>query len=171
MKPNCLIVPAATSICGCCGLPEGVEPVKDFDLNRHLGKWYEIARLDHPFERGLGQGTAEYSLRDDGGVCVINRGFSVEARQWREIEGKADFVRDSDAGYRKVSFFGPFYGADVIFELDEENYRYASVSGPSKSCLWLSARTPAVSEARKERFIRRAQALGFHTDEMILVAH
>ena len=71
----------------CLGMPEGVHPVEEFDLNKYLGRWYEIARLDHSFERGLNRVTAEYSLRDDGGVRVINKGFSIKKNKWKEAEG------------------------------------------------------------------------------------
>ncbi len=101
---------------GCLGMPKDVTPVKNFELNRYLGTWYEIARLDHSFERGLSDVSATYSLRGDGGVKVINRGFSVEEEQWQEAEGKAYFVENDDTGYLKVSFFGPFYGSYVVFE-------------------------------------------------------
>jgi len=158
-------------VSGCIGLPEGVYPVKEFDINRYLGKWYEIARLDHSFERGLDRVTAEYSLRDDGGVRVINRGFSIAENDWREAEGKAYFVRGNDEGYLKVSFFGPFYGSYVVFELDKENYRYAFVSGPNKSYLWLLSRTPTVSKELVDRFVKRSEELGFPTDNLIFVEH
>ena len=113
----------ALFLAACTGMPEGVQPVSDFELDRYLGKWYEIARLDHSFERGLTQVTAEYSLRDDGGVRVVNRGFSADKGEWNEAEGKAYFVESPDLGYLKVSFFGPFYGSYVVFELDKEAYR------------------------------------------------
>jgi apolipoprotein D and lipocalin family protein len=154
------------ALSGCSGAPDGVEPVKNFELNRYLGKWYEVARLDHSFERGLSKVTAEYSMRDDGGVRVINRGFNAEEGAWREAEGKAYFVRSEDEGHLKVSFFGPFYGAYVIFELDQ-NYQYSFVSGPDRDYLWLLSRTPDVSDTIKQRFIKRAEALGFETDGLI----
>ena len=157
--------------CGCVSLPRGVHPVKEFDLNRYLGKWYEIARLDHPFERGLQGVTAEYSLRDDGGVRVVNRGFSTSKNEWKEVEGKAYFVRGKDEGYLKVTFFWPFYGSYVVFELDKENYQYAFVTGSSKSYLWLLARSPSVSEELVDRFVKRATDLGYDTDELIFVEH
>jgi apolipoprotein D and lipocalin family protein len=84
---------------GCTSLPEGIEPVEGFELDRYLGKWYEIARLDHSFERGLDKVTAEYSMRDYGGVRVVNRGYSRKDAELDEAEGKAYFVRDSDEGY------------------------------------------------------------------------
>lgn len=156
---------------GCVKLPENVEPVSGFEADRYLGNWYEIARLDHSFEEGLSQVTAEYSLRDDGGIRVINRGYSAEEGEWQEAEGKAYFVEDEDTGYLKVSFFGPFYGAYGIFGLDKEDYSYSWVSGPDTGYLWLLARTPEVSDQLKQRFVERSDELGFNTDELIWVEH
>jgi apolipoprotein D and lipocalin family protein len=154
---------------GCVKLPERVEPVTGFEPDRYLGTWYEIARLDHSFEEGLSQVTAEYSMRDDGGIRVLNRGYSAEEGEWQEAEGKAYFVEDENTGYLKVSFFGPFYGAYGIFELDKEDYSYSWVSGPDTGYLWLLARTPQVSDEIKQRFVERTSELGFNTDELIWV--
>ncbi|MBD1569437.1 MULTISPECIES: lipocalin family protein [Aliivibrio] len=154
---------------GCLGMPKGVEPVTGFELNRYLGTWYEIARLDHSFEDGLSQVSAEYSINEDGSVKVINRGFSDQDQQWSEALGKAKFVDGSDEGYLKVSFFGPFYGSYVVFELDKENYQYAFVSGPDLDYLWLLSRTKKVDQEVIERFVSTAQSLGFKTNELIFV--
>ena len=151
-------------------MPDNVSPVKDFQLDRYLGKWYEIARLDHSFERGLQQVTAEYALRDDGGVSVKNRGFSTDKKAWSEAIGKAYFVNDPGEAYLKVSFFGPFYGSYVIFELGK-NYEYAFVSGPDLSYLWLLSRKKEVDPAVMPRFIKKSQELGFDTNELLLVEH
>jgi len=155
----------------CTGKPDGVVAVKDFELDRYLGKWYEIARLDHSFERGLSNITAEYSLRDDGGVKVINSGFSKEDNEWQQAEGKAFFVDETDSGYLKVSFFGPFYGSYIVFELEKKDYQYAFVSGPDTSYLWLLARTPQVDEKVIAQFVKRSQELGFDTSKLIYVEH
>lgn len=152
----------------CTGIPEGVKPVDNFELQRYLGKWHEIARLDHSFERGLSRVTAEYSLLEDGGVRVINRGYAAKNGEWEQAEGKAYFVGSPTVGHLKVSFFGPFYGSYVIFELDKD-YDYAMVSGPSRSYLWLLSREPVVDEALKQRFIQRASMLGFAVDQLIWV--
>jgi apolipoprotein D and lipocalin family protein len=160
----------ALLIAGCTGKPDGVIAVKDFDLERYLGTWYEIARLDHSFERGLDNISANYSLRDDGGVRVLNKGFSVKKNEWQEAEGKAYFVESPDLGHLKVSFFGPFYGSYIVFELDD-NYQYAFVSGPDTSYLWLLSRTPKVDKSVIEHFIDRASSLGFATDKLIYVDH
>ncbi|WP_416365172.1 lipocalin family protein [Pseudoalteromonas sp. PPB1] len=153
----------------CLGMPQGVQPVGNFELNRYLGKWYEIARLDHSFERGLTRVTAQYSMREDGGVKVINRGFNAAENQWREAEGKAFFVNQDDEAYLKVSFFGPFYGAYVVFELDHDNYQYAFVSGPDTEYLWLLSRTPQVDQAIIDKFVSMAADRGFDTDALIFV--
>lgn len=160
---------AGAFLSGCLGAPEGVQPVAGFDLERYRGKWYEIARLDHSFERGLEQVTAEYSLREDGGVHVVNRGYSADDDEWKEAEGKAYFIGARDTAYLKVSFFGPFYGSYIVFELDRENYQYAFVSGNSTSYLWLLARTPTVSKGLLERFVKRADQLGFDTASLEFV--
>jgi apolipoprotein D and lipocalin family protein len=152
---------------GCVSVPQNVAPVDGFELNRYLGKWYEIARLDHSFERGLANITAEYSLREDGGVKVVNKGFSAADNKWKEAEGKAYFVRDPQEGYLKVSFFGPFYGAYIVFELDKEDYQYAFITSYDKSYLWLLARTPAVSDEVLNRFVQKSGELGFATDKLI----
>lgn len=152
----------------CTGLPEGVQPVKPFEVERYLGKWYEIARLDHSFERGLSSVTADYTLRPEGGIRVINRGYSSAEQKWEQAEGKAFFVKDSDTGYLKVSFFGPFYGSYVIFELDQD-YQYAFVSGPNRDYLWLLSRQPVISESLQQHFIDRARQNGFDVDKLIFV--
>ncbi|HEY7883421.1 MAG TPA: lipocalin family protein [Cellvibrionaceae bacterium] len=171
MKINCIVLLLiCVSLNACMGYPKQVEPVTDFEVERYLGVWYEIARLDHSFERGLSQVTAEYTLREDGGLKVKNRGYSAEDDQWKDAIGKAYFVNDKDEGYLKVSFFGPFYSSYVIFELDTD-YQFAFISGASHKYLWLLARTPQVSDDLVQTFIRSAEARGFDTDNLIFVDH
>ena len=158
-------------IVSCVGIPDGVKPVDHFQMERYLGKWYEIARLDHSFEQGLTRVTAEYSVRDDGGIRVMNRGYSTKDNQWKEAEGKAYFAGRPDQGFLKVSFFGPFYGSYVIFELDRKQYSYALVCGPDKSYLWLLARSPRIDEDAKKRLIAKAAASGFDISKLIYVEH
>ncbi len=162
---TCLVLSA------CLGVPSGISPVKNFELERYLGTWYEIARLDHPFERGLQKVTAEYSLRDDGGLRVVNRGYSIEEEEWQKVEGKGFFVKSRDEGYLKISFFGPFYASYVIFELDKNNYNYAFVTSSDKSYLWLLARSPFVKPNLLDRFVQRSKELGFETENLIFVQH
>ncbi len=156
---------------GCVRTPENIKPVDNFKIEKYLGKWYEIARLDHPFEQGLTRVTAEYILRDDDGLRVINRGYSAKENKWKEAEGKAYFVKGSNQGYLKVSFFGPFYGSYIVFELDHENYQYSLVCGPNKSYLWVLARSPKIKEVIKDILVAKAAALGFDTSKLIYVNH
>jgi len=156
---------------GCTGSPDGVSVVTGFELDRYLGSWYEIARLDHSFERGLSSVTADYSLRDDGGVHVINRGFRDESGEWDEAIGKAYFVGASDVGQLNVSFFGPFYGGYNIVELDKQDYQYSLVVGPNRDYLWILSRTPQMEPNVLQSLVNRAGELGFATDELIFVEH
>lgn len=157
------------ALCAGCslGAPEGAAPVTGFELERYLGVWHEVARLDHRFERGLTQVTAEYSMRPDGGVKVLNRGFNKAKGEWKEAEGRAYFTGDKGTGQLKVSFFGPFFGGYNIIDLDKEGYRYALVCGPARSYLWILARTPELPEADLKRLLGRAAELGFDTGALI----
>jgi apolipoprotein D and lipocalin family protein len=165
-----LCVLACCLLSGCLAVPDGIEPIDDFEFNRYLGKWYEIARLDHSFERDLEAVTAEYSLREDGGIRVINSGRNIETQLDQEAEGRAYFVEEPNIGHLKVSFFGPFFGSYVIFELDED-YQTAFIAGNTTNYLWLLARTPKVSQELIDEFIVRTDQLGFDTSQLIFVNH
>lgn len=158
----------ALLVSGCVGVPDGVTPVTGFEVNRYLGKWYEIARLDHSFERGLEQVTAEYSPRDDGDIRVLNRGYNTAKQQWQEAEGRARFVGSKDVGQLKVSFFGPFYGGYNIVELDP-NYQYVMIVGNDRDYLWILSRTPQLDVAVQQRLVDKAKSLGFATEKLIFV--
>lgn len=158
-------------LAGCVSVPENITPVDNFNISKYLGKWYEIARLDHSFERELTSVSAEYILNPEGGIKVINRGFSKKENKWKEIKGKGFFVDRKDVGFLKVSFWGPFYGSYVVFYLDKDNYSYALVCGPDKSYLWLLARSPKIDDDLKKRLVNKAAALGFDTGRLIYVSH
>ncbi|WP_250460460.1 lipocalin family protein [Microbulbifer litoralis] len=158
----------ALTLASCTGVPEGVTPVQDFRLQPYLGRWYEIARLDHSFERGLTRVTADYSLNPDGSVRVINRGYDAREGEWQQAEGRAVFAGDENSGHLKVSFFGPFYASYVIIELDSD-YRYALVSGYNREYLWILSRSPQLAPETRERLVRRAAELGFPTGQLIFV--
>lgn len=156
----------------CMGVPDNVKVIESLDANQYLGTWYEIARLDHSFERDLDKVTATYSLRDDGGIKVINRGFNSKTKEWKEAEGKAYFVDPVNAdgshtGKLKVSFFGPFYGAYNIIELDRPYYNYVMLCGPDKSYFWILSRTPQLAYPIKQHLTSKAKELGFETDKLI----
>ena len=148
-------------------MPKGAVAVKNFSVERYLGTWYEIARLDHRFERGLTRVTATYSQRKDGGVKVLNRGYKAKKDRWSEAEGRAYFVEEPDVGRLKVTFFWPFYGAYNIIALDQDNYSYALVIGNNTKYMWILAREPVLEEEVLQTLLKQAKDLGFATDELI----
>lgn len=164
-----ILLAVALLLSACSGTPDNVKVVSGFEADKYLGTWYEIARLDHSFERGLDKVTATYSKREDGGIKVINRGFDTKKQSWKEAEGKAYFVESPDIGKLKVSFFGPFYGGYNIIELDKPYYNYAMVAGPDKSYLWILARTPQLPYPIKAQLLAKAKDMGFDTDALIYV--
>jgi apolipoprotein D and lipocalin family protein len=156
---------------GCTGRPDGVEPVRPFDVQRYGGEWFEIMRLDHSFERGLTNVTATYTLRDDGSVGVLNRGFDRERCRWKEADGTAEFQGEKTVASLSVTFFWPFAGGYHVFALDQQDYGWALISGPSRSYIWILARQPDLSVDIRNRLIDQARGLGFPVDDLILVDH
>ncbi|WP_287985875.1 lipocalin family protein [Diaphorobacter sp.] len=150
--------------------PPGVEAVTPFDLQRYQGRWYELARLDHSFERGMTDVSATYTPQADGSVRVVNRGFAAASGQWREAVGKALFTGAPTTGSLKVSFFGPFYGGYHVAALDPD-YRWALVLGPDTSYCWILARDKQLDAAQRDAIVARAQALGVDTHALIWVTH
>ena len=166
-----LALQLALSLAACStSPPEGLHPVGSFDIHRYLGRWYEIARLDHSFERGMSDVQATYALMDDGSVKVINRGYDTQRQAWKEAVGRALFVGDSSIGSLKVSFFGPFYGGYHVIALDRQNYRWSLVAGPDRDYLWILARDKTLSADVRTQLVDQAKALGFATDKLIWVA-
>ena len=168
MMKTWLLIATIILLSACTGVPQGITPVTEFDRDRYLGTWYEIARLDNRFEEGMSQVTANYSLNDDGSVRVLNRGYISAEERWGEAEGKAKFVDESDIGHLKVSFFGPFYSSYVVFELADD-YSYSFVTSRDKDYLWFLSRTPEVDETLTQHFVERAKALGFAYNDILFV--
>lgn len=161
----------ALSLAGCTGIPEGLEPVTGFELNRYLGKWYEVARLDHSFERNMSNVTAQYSRRKGGGIRVVNRGFDEKSGEWEQVEGRALFIGAEDVGSLKVSFFGPFYGGYHVIDLDKKGYQYAMVAGPKRSYLWILSRKRGMDQGLLSDLVSKARGMGFDTNRLIYVKH
>ncbi|WAJ70119.1 lipocalin family protein [Catenovulum adriaticum] len=170
-RPFILLI-LSLGLLSCTGLPDKIKPVDSFELDAYLGKWHEVARLPHSFEEDMNQVTAEYQLNQDGSVKVINRGFNLCEQKWDKAEGNANFVDEKSKGYLKVSFFGPFYGSYVVFELGPKlngQYQYSFVSGPNTDYLWLLSRTKDVSAQTKQAFIKKAKQADFNTNKVIWV--
>lgn len=147
--------------------------VRSFDPAQYLGTWYEIARLDNRFEKGLEQVTANYTLQADGSIKVVNRGFDPQKKDWSEAVGKAKFIDPANAdgsrtGRLKVSFFGPFYGDYNILIVDKPYYNYALVSSGSEY-LWILSRTPQLTYPIKQHLIAKAKELGFATEKLLFI--
>ena len=153
------------TVAGCSDLPEGIKPIDDFDLNRYLGDWYEIARLDHYFERGLYDVRANYSMREDGGIQIKNIGISSTG-EVKGASGKAYFVGSERLGLLKVSFFGFFYSNYIIFFVDE-GYQIAFVAGRNQNYLWLLSRNRFIPESVRDHFIELSTSLGFNTNNLV----
>ena len=153
----------------CTGIPEGLVAIDGFEVNRYMGTWYEVARLDHRFERGLENISANYRLRADGSVDVLNKGWDTNANKYHQALGKAYFVEQANKGMLEVSFFGPFYGAYNIIELDKKDYSYAMITGPDRSYFWILSRTKQLSETTMQALLEKAKAFGFETNQLIFV--
>lgn len=167
-----LLAGAGLLVAGCASTrsPPGVAAVTPFDLQRYLGRWYELARLDHAFERGMTDVTATYSLYDDGSVRVLNRGHDPARGRWREAVGRARFTGAPTTGSLKVSFFGPFYGGYHVVALDPD-YRWSLVLGPHTGYCWILARDPRLDAAQRDAIVARAQALGVDVARLTWVTH
>ncbi|TCB84078.1 outer membrane lipoprotein Blc [Enterobacter quasihormaechei] len=148
--------------------PPGVTVVSNFDAQRFLGTWYEIARMDHKFERGLEKVTASYSAMDDGGIQVVNRGYNPDRQMWQQTVGQAYFTGAPNRAAMKISFFGPFYGGYNVIALDKE-YRHALVCGPDRNYLWILSRTPTITAEMKQQMLDVATRQGFDVTKLIWV--
>ena len=158
----------ALSACAASRPPEGVQTVTGFDIDRYSGEWLELARIDHRFEKGLIQTTADYSRNADGTVRVVNRGFDPKKKEWRESVGKAKFVQDAQTAALKVSFFGPFWGGYNVVALDP-NYQWAMVVGSDLDYLWILSRTPTLPPGVRNRLLAKAREMGVDVDKVLWV--
>jgi apolipoprotein D and lipocalin family protein len=154
----------------CSSIPKGVNAIQNFNKEKYLGKWYEIARLDFVFEKNLNNTTAEYSLNKDGSIKVVNRGYNFIKSKNVESVGKAKFVNDSNEGKLKVSFFGPFYSGYNILAIDSD-YKYVLVVGENLKYMWLLSRDTTMPEIIKENYLKMAKDLGYDTSALIWVKH
>jgi len=158
----------ALTACSSVRAPSGVKAVEQFNVDRYAGHWYELARIDHRFEKGLVNTSAHYSRADDGSVKVLNRGYDPVKDSWREAEGRAQFIDTPSTASLKVSFFGPFYGGYHVVALDED-YRWSMVVGSSLDYLWILSRTTTLPDGVRERLLAKAEALGVDVSKILWI--
>lgn len=159
-----------TGLYSCSTIPKGAVAVQPFHKEKYLGKWYEIARMDFKFEKNLNNTTAEYSLKENGKINVVNRGYNYKKEKWTEATGKAKFVKDENIAMLKVSFFGPFYAGYNVMAIDPD-YRYALVAGKNLKYLWILSRETTTPVEIKSKYLKIAKGIGYNTADLIWVEH
>jgi apolipoprotein D and lipocalin family protein len=161
LLPNCVSKPE----------PSTVTSVRGFDLKRYEGRWYEIARLDHPFERNQTNVTATYSASPDGGMLILNRGYDTKSQKWKTADGHAKMVGDPGTGSFKSKVYSPFYATYHVIALDQKNYSHALVSSEDKDHLWILSRSPYMNERTLAELKSKAASLGYPVQDLIMVSH
>lgn len=154
----------------CKTIPRGAVAVKPFEQDRYLGTWYEIARLDYNWEKNLDNVTATYSLKENGDIKVDNKGHNYKKDKQERSIGKAKPVGNPKEGKLKVSFFGPFYSGYNVIAIDKD-YKYSLVAGRNTKYLWILSRTKTIPESVKKDYLKKAEALGYNTEELVWVKH
>jgi apolipoprotein D and lipocalin family protein len=176
MKPLIfMLLPLVAIMLFSCSVPKElrtdyIPSVPELDLEKYSGTWFEIIRLDHSFERGLQKVTATYSIRDDGKIKVINKGYDTEDQEWSEAEGKAYVPDPNKPGELKVSFFLWFYGDYKVIKLDKD-YQWAMITSNSKEYLWILSRTSQMDQSKLDELLDFAKSEGFPLEEIIYVEH
>jgi apolipoprotein D and lipocalin family protein len=160
-------------LAGCASVPSGMQPLKvvdSVDVPKYLGRWYEIARFQHGFERNIVGATAEYSLRSDGRIQVVNSGFKkgLEGR-YTEVKAVAWVPDSRKPGALKVRFFNLFTSDYLIFGLDQDRYSWALVGSDSRDFLWLLSRTPTISDELLAKMKAIAVSQGYDLSGLYLV--
>lgn len=159
---------AAVLAAGCAvKVPVNIQPVQNFDAAKYMGQWYEIARIDHRFQKGLTKAQANYTLNADGTVKVVNRGFNAAKNEWKSVEGTAKFLGDPKTAALKVSFFGPFYGGYNVVYLDP-NYQTSLVIGENTDYFWLLSRKPELPREEVQQLLQKAQSMGVDLNKVML---
>lgn len=160
------IAALSLTLSSCVSIPKGAKAVSPFEKDKYLGKWYEIARLDFKFEKGLDHVSATYSLINSDLILVQNKGFNVKQQKWKESTGKAKLTGNGMEGRLKVSFFGPFYSGYNVIAIDPE-YRYAMVAGNNLNYLWLLSREKNIPENIKNDYLEKAKLLGYDIHKLV----
>lgn len=156
--------------CKSVKVPAGVEVVKNFKLESYMGSWYEIARFDFKHEKNMSHVTANYTLKDDGSVEVVNKGYDYVKGKWKEAKGKAKFINTPDEGALKVSFFGPFYSGYNVVAMDPD-YENVLVFGETTDYIWILSRNKTIPESVKNAFLKKAKSHGYDLNRLVWTKH
>jgi lipocalin len=174
MKIKLLIIGILLTLCSTNVMPQPDQTINsnfNFEIEKYLGTWYEIARFDHRFERGLQGVTATYSLKKDGKIEVLNQGLKGGLDgKLKKAKGKARMVSEDTPRQLEVSFFLWFYSPYNILELDP-GYNYALIGSNSANYLWILSRSPQLDEGTIEKLLTKARERGYETDNLIWVEH
>lgn len=151
-------------------IPKRARAVNPFDVQKYLGKWFEIARLDFKYEKNLRNVTAVYSWNKNGTIRVENRGYDFKKNKWKESIGKAKFVNKKHNGRLKVSFFGPFYAGYNVIAVDDD-YQYALVAGNDLYNMWILSRKPSIPNTIRKSYLKLAEGIGHDITKLIWTKH
>lgn len=163
-------LPVILTLIGCSSANYPPLDIADkVDINRYIGKWYEIARLPFSQQEGCSCTTAEYEIIDSTILRVINK--CIKDGELDDATGKAFVVEGSNNAKLRVQFFWPFRGDYWVIELDEDNYQYAVVGTPSRKYMWILSRTPQMDDTIYNSLIERASAKGFDINKLIKTKH
>lgn len=147
-------------------MPAGAEPLKNFEPERFMGLWYEIARMPLSYEKDMHYVTAEYSMQENGSMRVVNMGYNEKKKRWQKAIGKAVFVNETDEASMKIAFLGPFYSGYNVVDMDEE-YKYALVFGRNLDYMWILSRETTIPEEIERRFLEKANDMGYDLYRLI----
>lgn len=159
---------SALMLSGCASIPDGPDPVTGFEVERYMGKWYEIDRIDNRYETGLSNVTAEYRMLSDGKIEVVNRGFHRRQNTWSVAKSVAWFEGSKDVGRLRISYGAPFPGTYRVLVVDS-HYRYALVAGSDSDDLWVLSREPQLDKSIRDSLAAKAKEWGLPSDGLIYV--
>ena len=145
--------------------------ISEFQSEKYLGKWYEIVRKDHKFEKGLSNVTAQYEELGNNKIKVTNTGYDEKNEKVKTVVGKAKIKYKTVENILKVSFFWPFYADYIIMDYDRDNYEYALIRGRSDKYLWILSRTPVLDKEIVSNLLEKAEKDGVELNNLIYVKH
>lgn len=150
-------------------IPKGAKAIKPFDVKKYLGNWYEIARMDFPYEKNWVNVSYNYTLLPDETIKMDYKGFDAISKKPTHFDGIAKFVNSTQEAQLKISFFGPYYTGYNVVAIDDE-YKYALVVGRDLKYMWILSREKTMPEHIKASYLDKAKAIGYDVSKLIWVA-